>query len=82
MTCLKFIFGWSLCGLCEDFSDSSPEVWRLAVVAGGDPGVKVTHQVYNRMSLLLKSLVTVAGVTPPTSCPGDRVLIVMSSATA
>ena len=52
------------------------------MVAGGDPGVKVTHQVYNRMSLLLKSLVTVAGVTPPTSCPGDRVLIVMSSATA
>ena len=40
------------------------EVWRLAVVAGGDPGVKVTHQVYNRMSLLLKSLVTVARVTP------------------
>ena len=64
MTCLKIIFGWSLCGLCEDFSDSSPEVWRLAVVAGGDPGVKVTHQVYNRMSLLLKSLVTVARVTP------------------
>ena len=31
---------------------------------GGDPGVKVTHQVYNRMSLLLKSLVTVARVTP------------------
>ena len=40
------------------------EVWRLAVVAGGDPAVKVTHQVYNRMSLLLKSLVTVARVTP------------------
>ena len=40
------------------------EVWRLAVVAGGDPTVKVTHQVYNRMSLLLKSLVTVARVTP------------------
>ena len=78
MTCLKIIFGWSLCGLCEDFSDSSPEVWRLAVVAGGDPGVKVTHQVYNRMSLLLKSLDTVVA----TSCPGDRVLIVMSSATA
>jgi len=40
------------------------EVWRLAVVAGGDPTVKVTHQVYNKMSLLLKSLVTVARVTP------------------
>lgn len=40
------------------------ELWRLAVVAGGDPGVKVTNTVYNRMSLLLKSLVTVARVTP------------------
>lgn len=40
------------------------ELWRLAVVAGGDPSVKVTHTVYNRMSLLLKSLVTVARVTP------------------
>ena len=33
-------------------------------MAGGDPSVKVTHTVYNRMSLLLKSLVTVARVTP------------------
>merc|ERR1719460_859041 len=40
------------------------ELWRLAVIAGGDPSVKVTHTVYNRMSLLLKSLVTVARVTP------------------
>lgn len=40
------------------------EWWRLAVVAGGDPSVKVTHTVYNRMSLMLKSLVTVARVTP------------------
>jgi len=40
------------------------EWWRLAVVAGGDPTVKVTHTVYNRMSLLLKSLVSVARVTP------------------
>jgi len=40
------------------------EWWRLAVVAGGDPSVKITHMVYNRMSLMLKSLVTVARVTP------------------
>lgn len=40
------------------------EWWRMAVVSGGDPQVKVTHTVYNRMSLLLKSLVTVARVTP------------------
>lgn len=40
------------------------EWWRLAVVAGGDPAVKITHTVYNRMSLMLKSLVTVARVTP------------------
>merc|ERR1719402_2008121 len=40
------------------------ELWRLAVIAGGDPSVKVTHTVYNRMSLMLKSLVTVARVTP------------------
>lgn len=40
------------------------EWWRLAVIAGGDPHVKITHTVYNRMSLMLKSLVTVARVTP------------------
>lgn len=40
------------------------EWWRLAVVAGGDPQVKVTHTVYNRMGLLLKSLITVSRVTP------------------
>ena len=40
------------------------EWWRLAVIAGGDPAVKITHTVYNRMSLMLKSLVTVARVTP------------------
>jgi len=40
------------------------EWWRLAVVAGGDSSVKITHTVYNRMSLMLKSLVTVARVTP------------------
>jgi len=40
------------------------EWWRLAVVAGGDPQVKVTHTVYNRMGLLLKSLITVTRVTP------------------
>jgi len=40
------------------------EWWRLAVVAGGDPQVKVTHAVYNRMGLLLKSLVTVTRITP------------------
>jgi autophagy-related protein 13 len=39
------------------------ELWRLAVVSGGDQAVKV-QPVYNRMSLLLKSLVTVARVTP------------------
>lgn len=40
------------------------EWWRLAVVAGGDPLIKVTHTVYNRMALLLKSLITVSRVTP------------------
>jgi len=40
------------------------EWWRLSVISGGDPQVKITHTVYNRMSLLLKSLVTVARVTP------------------
>lgn len=40
------------------------EWWRLAVVAGGDPQIKVTHTVYNRMGLLLKSLITVSRVTP------------------
>jgi len=40
------------------------EWWRLAVVAGGDPQVKITHTVYNRMGILLKSLITVTRVTP------------------
>jgi len=40
------------------------EWWRLSVVAGGDSQVKVTHTVYNRMGLLLKSLITVTRVTP------------------
>jgi len=40
------------------------ELWRLSVAAGGDPQVKVTHTVYNRMGLLLKSLITVSRVTP------------------
>eukprot|EP00088_Acartia_fossae_P070172 TRINITY_DN9327_c0_g1_i9.p1 TRINITY_DN9327_c0_g1~~TRINITY_DN9327_c0_g1_i9.p1 ORF type:complete len:560 (-),score=93.02 TRINITY_DN9327_c0_g1_i9:582-2261(-) len=40
------------------------EWWRLAVVAGGDPQVKITHSVYNRMGILLKSLITVTRVTP------------------
>jgi len=40
------------------------EWWRLAVVAGGDRQVKVSQTVYNRMGLLLKSLITVSRVTP------------------
>jgi len=40
------------------------EWWRMSVVAGGDQQIKVTHTVYNRMGLLLKSLITVARVTP------------------
>jgi len=57
------------------------EWWRLAVVAGGDPQVKITHTVYNRMGILLKSLITVTRVTPAYDSPEHRDKIIMSSVT-
>ncbi|XP_063239954.1 autophagy-related protein 13 homolog isoform X2 [Bacillus rossius redtenbacheri] len=40
------------------------ETWCLGVLEQRDPGVKVTYAVYNRMGVLLKSLISVTRVTP------------------
>lgn len=40
------------------------ETWSIAVVPDIDPSIPVSYAVYNRMGILLKSLVSVTRVTP------------------
>lgn len=41
------------------------ETWSLSVLPEqSDPAVRVTYTVYNRMGILLKSLLSVSRVTP------------------
>ncbi|XP_071955594.1 autophagy-related protein 13-like isoform X2 [Antedon mediterranea] len=40
------------------------ETWKLAMTEKSDPSVRIYYKVYNRMSLLLKSLICLARTTP------------------
>lgn len=41
------------------------EVWSLSINADlSDPSIKTTYTIYNRMSILLKSLISITRVTP------------------
>lgn len=41
------------------------ETWSLGILTEhGDPTIRVTYTVYNRMGILLKSLISVSRITP------------------
>lgn len=48
------------------------ETWSLAATESSEPSSRVTYTVYSRMSLLLKSIISVSRITPAYKLSGRQ----------